>query len=232
MIRVRPSKERGYFDHGWLETYHTFSFAEYHDPAHMGFRKLRVINEDFVAAGQGFPMHSHRDMEIVTLVLEGRIEHKDSMGNRAVILPGDVQRMSAGTGVRHSEFNPSSDEPLHLLQIWILPDTPGLPPSYEQRRFDDAEKRGRLRLVAADRPTDGAVKVHQDVRLYSSVLEPAGQVEHAPAHGRHGWIQVIAGHVTLNGIKLLAGDGAAISDERKLEMRSDERSEFILFDIA
>jgi quercetin 2,3-dioxygenase len=232
MIVKRPAAKRGHFDHGWLDTSHTFSFAGYHDPAHMGFRSLRVINEDRVAGGRGFGAHSHNDMEIVTYVLEGALEHADSMGHRSVIVPGDVQRMSAGTGVTHSEFNPRPDEPVHFLQIWILPNQRGLAPAYEQRAFAEKEERGVLRLIASRDGRDESVTIRQDVDLFASRLEPGERVAHALASGRHAWLQVVSGRVELNGTPLGAGDGAAVSRERALEMVALEPTHFLLFDLA
>jgi redox-sensitive bicupin YhaK (pirin superfamily) len=232
MIVTRPAAERGHFDHGWLDTRHTFSFAAYHDPAHMGFRALRVINEDRVRGGRGFGAHSHQDMEILTYVLEGALEHADSMGNRSVIVPGDVQRMSAGTGVTHSEYNPDPDRPVHFLQIWILPERRGLAPGYEQRSIPEAEERGVLRLVAAREPGPGAVRLHQDVSLYASRLQAGERVKHAPAAGRHAWLQVVAGRVEVNATALAEGDGAAVSRESALEIVALEPAHFLLFDLA
>lgn len=232
MIQLRRSQDRGHANHGWLDTWHTFSFADYFDPNNMGFRKLRVINEDRVEAGQGFPTHSHRDMEIITYVLEGQIEHKDSMGNISIIRPGDVQRMSAGTGVTHSEYNPSSKEALHLLQIWILPEKPGIKPGYEQKMFNKEEKLNRLRLVASREAEEGSVKVHQDVRLYASVLDEGKKVELPLKKGRHAWLQVTKGAVSVNETTLNAGDGASASDEKLLSIQAKKPSEFLLFDLA
>jgi len=232
MIQVRRSADRGHVQHGWLDTFHTFSFDTYHDPAHMHFRALRVINEDRVAADAGFPTHPHRDMEIITYVLEGALEHKDSLGNGSVIRPGDGQRMSAGTGIRHSEANASKTDPVHLLQIWILPEKKGIEPGYEQKAFPPEEKRGRLRLIADRDSRDGAVTVHQDVALYASVLAPGEQVEHRLGPGRHAWLQVARGAVSLNGHKLDQGDGAAVSEEAKLAIRADRDAEVLLFDLA
>jgi quercetin 2,3-dioxygenase len=236
MIRIRKADERGHVQWDWLDTYHTFSFGEYHDRAHMGFRALRVINDDRVAPANGFPMHPHRDMEIVTYVLEGALGHKDSMGNGSVIEPGDVQRMSAGKGVVHSEWNHSKTEGVHLLQIWILPEANGITPSYEQKRFSVEEKRDKLRLIAApaaDKNKDGAVEIHQDARIFASVLGPGAKVEHALAPGRHAWLQVARGSVELNGQKLGEGDGAAVSDEQKLAIAGvADDSEVLLFDLA
>jgi quercetin 2,3-dioxygenase len=232
MIVKRPAAERGHFDHGWLDTSHTFSFADYHDPAHMGFRALRVINEDRVAAGQGFGAHSHRDMEIITYVLDGALAHADSIGNRSTIVPGDVQRMSAGIGITHSEFNARQDEPVHFLQIWLLPDRRGLAPGYEQKAIPESEERGVLRLLASRDGRDGTVTIHQDVDLYGSRLEPGERVKHALADGRHAWLQMVRGRIELNGTPLAAGDGAAMSEESALEMVAQESAHFLLFDLG
>ena len=232
MITVRPAKERGHFDHGWLDTYHSFSFSEYLDPSHMGFRSLRVINEDRVDPKAGFPPHSHRDMEIITYVLAGALAHKDSMGNGSVIRPGDVQRMSAGTGVTHSEANGSETEPVHLLQIWILPEKRGITPSYEEKKFSPEEKRGRLRLVASRDGADGSVTIHQDARVYASLLDPGQTVRHTLDRGRGAWLQLVAGAATVNGTALATGDGAAIQNEGTLEIHAGEPTELLLFDLA
>jgi quercetin 2,3-dioxygenase len=232
MITVRKSEARGHANRGWLDSYHTFSFANYYDPNHMSFRSLRVINEDVINPGQGFGTHGHRDMEIITYVLEGALEHQDSLGTGAVIKPGEVQRMSAGTGIQHSEFNHSKADPVHLLQIWILPDTNGLPPSYEQRDFSLAERHGKFRIVAARDARDGAVKVHQDVDLYAAVLDKKSRVSHALQSNRHAWVQVARGAVLLNGLALKNGDGAAVSDESELVIEATEDSEILLFDLA
>lgn len=232
MIMVRPGNERGHADHGWLSTYHSFSFADYYDPRNMGFRSLRVINEDWVKGGRGFGMHPHRDMEIITYVLEGALQHKDSMGNGSVITPGEVQRMSAGTGVAHSEYNESPTDPVHLLQIWILPERNGIEPSYEQKRFEDDEKQGRLRLIGSRDARDGAVRIQQDVELYSSILAPEEKVTHELKPGRHAWLQLVRGDVMLNGLELKAGDGAAVSEETKLEIEARTETELLLFDLA
>jgi redox-sensitive bicupin YhaK (pirin superfamily) len=232
MINLRRSHQRGGGDFGWLNTRHSFSFDTYYDPKHMGFRSLRVINEDWVAPGQGFPTHPHRDMEIITYVLEGALEHKDSLGTVSIIRPGDGQRMSAGRGIRHSEANPSDTEAVHLLQIWIMPDRPGHEPSYEQKTFPESEKRGRLRLIAGPDGEDGSVTIHQDAKLYVSLLAPGQQVEHELSKGRHAWLQVAKGAVELNGKKLEQGDGAAISDEQKLKIEGTEDAEILLFDLA
>ena len=232
MITVRPAVERGHFDHGWLDTYHTFSFASYHDPKHMGFRSLRVINDDRVKPAEGFGTHAHRDMEILTWVLEGALQHKDSMGNGSIIRPGDIQRMSAGTGVTHSEFNPSRDEPVHLLQIWLLPRQRGLTPGYEEKQFPEATRRGRLRLIAAGDGRDGAVTIHQDADLWTALLEPGESVRHALRPGRHAWLHVARGTVVANGVRLAEGDGAAISDEPAVDVKANDRSEILLFDLG
>ena len=235
MITLRSSAARGHFNHGWLDTYHTFSFADYYDPKHMGFRALRVINEDRVAPGSGFGTHPHRDMEIITYVLEGALAHKDSMGNGSTILPGDVQRMSAGTGVRHSEFNHSQAESVHLLQIWILPEKAGIAPSYEQKNFPAEEKRNRLRLVASHDGRDGSLKVHQDVNLYAALLDQGKSVRLDLPPGRHAWLQVTRGEIAVNGKVLKAGDGAGIGDESAVEFSGKtcpDASEVLLFDLA
>ncbi len=232
MIVIRRSKERGHASHGWLDTHYSFSFADYYDPRFMGFRTLRVINDDRVAPGRGFPTHSHRDMEIVTYVLEGALQHRDSLGNGSVIRPGDVQRMSAGTGVSHSEFNPSRDAALRLLQIWILPERNGIAPGYEQKTFRDAEKREKLRLVASPNGRDASVTIHQDAEIYASVLGAGDRVTHELRPRRHAWVQVATGKVRLNGMALEEGDGAAVSSEAKLELAGVEEAEILLFDLA
>jgi redox-sensitive bicupin YhaK (pirin superfamily) len=231
MIKIRRAEERGHFDFGWLNTYHTFSFGEYYDPRNMGFRSLRVINEDFVDAGRGFPTHGHRDMEIITYVLEGGLAHKDSMGNGSIIRPGDVQRMSAGTGVRHSEANPSAEESVHLLQIWIMPNEEGIEPGYEEKKFDDEEKRGRLRLIVSPDGRDGSVMIHQDASVYATVLDSEQQVAYEVKPGRHAWLQVARGLIEVNGQQLKQGDGAAISEEHELAIVGREPSEALLFDL-
>ena len=232
MISVRRADERGHADHGWLDTRHTFSFADYHDPKYLGFRGLRVINEDRVQPGRGFPPHGHRDMEIVSYVLTGALEHKDSMGTGSVIRPGDVQRMSAGTGVRHSEYNHSKDEPVHFLQVWILPERRGLEPGYEQRHFSDADKRAGLRLIASREGTDGSVTIHADARIYAAVVEQGQRLRHALAEHRHAWLQVARGAITLNDRPLVHGDGAAVSGEPALTIVGTERAEVLVFDLA
>jgi hypothetical protein len=231
MITTRPANERGHADHGWLDTYHTFSFAHYHDPAHMGFRDLRVINDDIVAAGQGFGTHGHRDMEIITYVIDGALEHRDSLGTGSVLRRGDVQRMSAGSGVTHSEFNHSRTDDLRLLQIWVLPETRGTTPGYEEKRFDDDAKRGQLRLLVAPGGTGGALDIHQDVRLYASLLDKGAGVRRELQSGRHAWVQVVRGRLALNGVELAHGDGAAVSDETQLDFAALDDVEFLLFDL-
>lgn len=229
MITIRPAHQRGHANHGWLNTHHTFSFARYHDPQHMGFRSLRVINDDIVQEGMGFGMHPHQDMEIITYILEGSLEHRDSMGNGSVITRGDLQRMSAGTGVMHSEFNASQTQPVHLLQIWIIPEQMGLDPSYEERKADNA--RG-LRVVASRNPENGAVKVHQDVTLYIATLGEGQQAQVDIQPGRSAWVHVATGQITLNGQNLSAGDGAAITDEDRIALTGVTESETLIFDLA
>jgi redox-sensitive bicupin YhaK (pirin superfamily) len=232
MIKIRKSEERGHLNHGWLDTYHTFSFDQYYDPAHMHFRSLRVINEDRVAAGRGFPTHSHRDMEIITYILSGALEHRDSMGNGSVIRPGDVQRMSAGTGVAHSEFNPSDSESVHLLQIWIMPRARNLRSSYEQKAFSEDDRRNRLRLVASNDGSDGSVIIQQDAKVYAALLDPATAIEHTLIENRYAWLQVARGSVTVNGHDVREGDGAAISGTQSLEIVCVNEAELLLFDLA
>jgi quercetin 2,3-dioxygenase len=233
MFQVRKANERGHQNHGWLDTRYTFSFSDYFDPEHVHFRALRVMNEDRVAPGQGFGMHGHRDMEIVTIVLEGALEHKDSMGNGSILHPGELQRMTAGTGIQHSEFNPSPQQPVHLYQIWIVPDRKGLAPGYEQRAFPEAEKRGRLRLVASPDGADGSLVIHQDARLYLASLHNGEAVTHSLRRGRHGWLQVLRGGVEAGDAMLSAGDGVAISDEPQLAIRAAApETEVLLFDLA
>jgi redox-sensitive bicupin YhaK (pirin superfamily) len=232
MIVRRPADERGRADFGWLDSRHTFSFGEYYDPRFMGFRALRVINEDRVKPGYGFPTHPHRDMEILSYVMEGALAHKDTMGNSSVITPGDVQRMSAGTGVLHSELNPSPNQPVHFFQIWLLPDTRGIAPGYEQKRFEIPEKQGRLKLVASRDARDGAITIHQDVDLYAGVFAAGDEASLPLRPGRHAWVQVAKGRVDLNGTTLTPGDGAAVSDEASLELRIGDASELLVFDLA
>jgi len=232
MIRIRSASDRGRTELGWLDGRHTFSFGDYHDPEHMGFRALRVLNDDRVRPGKGFGTHPHRDMEIVTCVVAGALEHRDSMGNGSVIRPGDVQRMSAGTGVLHSEFNPSPTEPTRLLQIWILPERQGLTPSYEQRSFSEAERRGQLRLVAARDGRDGAVAIHQDAEIRMGLLGPRESVAHPLRAGRHAWVQVATGEVQVGGAVLREGDGASFSGEPAVEIAGVTAAEVLLFDLA
>jgi redox-sensitive bicupin YhaK (pirin superfamily) len=232
MISIRRSEERGGGDYGWLNTRYTFSFNTYHDPKFMGFRSLRVINEDYVAPGQGFPTHPHRDMEIITYVLEGALEHKDSLGTGSIIRPGDGQRMSAGSGIRHSEANASKTESVHLLQIWILPKREGIPPSYEQKEFPAEEKRGKLRLIASPNGQNGSVTINQDASLYVSLLGPGETVTYEMRPKRHAWLQVAKGSVELNGGELKQGDGAAISEEKKLAITGKDDAEILLFDLG
>jgi quercetin 2,3-dioxygenase len=232
MITIRPAAQRGHTDFGWLDSWHTFSFGDYMDYDQMGFHSLRVINDDKVAAGGGFPTHPHRDMEIITWVLSGALEHKDSLGTGSVIRPGDLQRMTAGTGILHSEFNGSKSEPVHLLQIWIFPEKRGLTPSYAQTSFPAAERKGQLKLVASRDGRDGSVSFHQDASLYAAALAPGQKVTHTLAPGRAGWVQVATGAVTLNGKKLVAGDGAAVENESALELVGVEDGETLVFDLA
>jgi hypothetical protein len=232
MITLRPASERGHFDFGWLNTFHSFSFGDYYDPDHDQFRALRVINEDRVQPGQGFGTHPHRDMEIFTWILEGALQHKDSMGNGGVIRPGDAQRMSAGTGVRHSEFNASATEPVHLLQIWLLPKAAGLPPSYEQKSFPVTARRNRLCRVASSDGREDSVVWHQDAALFVSNLDPGAQVERPLANGRHAWVQVARGALTVNGLALQQGDGAALSEEAVVQLQATEAAEALVFDLS
>jgi len=231
MITLRPADERGHADHGWLNSYHTFSFANYYDPKHMGFRSLRVLNDDRVAPGKGFGAHGHRDMEIISYVMEGSLAHKDSMGNGSTIRPGDVQRMSAGTGVRHSEKNSSPTEAVHLLQIWILPHTVGLDPSYEQKAFTEDDRRNNLRLIASSDGKEGSVVIHQDASLYASIIEQGANVTHLMPETRYGWLQVARGAVDVNGEPADQGDGAVIVGESKIEIAAREPAEILLFDL-
>jgi len=232
MMTIRPAEERGHANHGWLDSHHTFSFANYHDPSQMGFRSLRVINDDRVAPGQGFGSHPHRDMEIISYVLEGGLEHRDSMGTGGVMRPGDVQRMSAGTGVLHSEFNASKSEPVHFLQIWLLPSRRGIKPSYEQKAFSRADKQGRLRLIASPDRRDGSVMVHADALVYSGVFDAGQTGELALAPGRHAWVHVANGTVRVNGRDMKAGDGAAISEESVVRVEGKDGGEILVFDLA
>jgi redox-sensitive bicupin YhaK (pirin superfamily) len=231
MIQIRRSEERGHADHGWLDTYHTFSFNTYHDEKHMGFRSLRVINEDRIQPGMGFGTHPHHDMEIITYVIEGALEHKDNMGNGSVIRPGNVQRMSAGSGVMHSEFNPSNNEPVHLLQIWILPERKGVEPGYEEKNFAVDEKRDRFRLIASRDGRDQSVRIHQDANVYASVLDKETDITMPIQSGRHVWVQVISGNVQLGDYYLKAGDGASVSEEESIRLKGLEASEMLVFDL-
>ena len=232
MLTLRKSEQRGHANHGWLDSYHTFSFADYHDPKEMGFGALRVINEDRVEPGKGFGTHGHRDMEIVTYILAGALEHKDSMGNGSVIRRGDAQRMSAGRGVRHSEFNPSSSETVHLLQIWIEPDVTGIEPGYEEKRFADADKQGRLRLIASPDGRDGSVTIHQDAYLYATLLDKGDAVTHKLAPGRKAYVHVALGTLQVNGTPLKAGDGMKVGDESRITLAGAGNAEVLLFDLA
>ena len=231
MITPRRSQERGHADHGWLDTYHTFSFADYYDPRLMGFSVLRVLNQDRVARGKGFGTHGHRDMEIVSYVLDGVLEHRDSMGNGSQMRPGEVQIMSAGTGVTHSEFNASPDQELHFLQMWIMPARTGTRPRYGQKEFPAAERRGKLRLVVSADGASGSLTIGQDVRLFAGLLDRGETIEHELPAGRCGWIHVARGHLALNGLALGPGDGAAIRDERRLSLDGGEAAELVLWDL-
>jgi redox-sensitive bicupin YhaK (pirin superfamily) len=232
MLTIRRAADRGHASHGWLESFHTFSFADYHDPKHMGFRGLRVINEDRVQPAKGFGEHGHRDMEILSYVIDGALQHSDSIGTGSVIRPGDVQRMSAGTGVRHSEFNASKTELVHFLQIWILPSRNGIAPSYEQKTFADSEKRDRLRLVGSPDGADGSVTLHADVRLYATLLGAGARVEHTVSAGRHAWIQVVRGELRVGDTLLRAGDACSTSDPGVLSLVGVELTEVLVFDLA
>ncbi len=232
MMHVRPALARGHAQHGWLDSHHTFSFADYYDPAYMGFRALRVINDDRVAPGQGFGTHPHRDMEIISYVLEGHLAHRDSMGTGSTIAPGDLQRMSAGTGVTHSEFNPSQSEPVHFLQIWLMPASRGAPPSYEQKTFVPEDKRGRLRLVASPDARDGSLTIHCDTAVYSGFFDKGESADLRISPGRHVWLQVARGRIRANGQDLNVGDGAALSDESSLRLDHGDGAEVIVFDLA
>jgi hypothetical protein len=232
MIAVRKAQERGHANHGWLDSFHTFSFADYYDPREMGFGTLRVINEDRVAPGMGFGKHPHRDMEIISYVLEGALEHKDSMGTGSVIRPGDVQRMSAGTGVTHSEFNPSRDELVHFLQIWIEPNRNGVTPSYEQKNFAVSEKKGRLRLIVSPDGAEGSVKIHQNARVYAATLSGQDAADYALPEGHKAYVHVARGTVKVNGIAVGSGDGVKIADEHDLHLTEGKDAELLLFDMA
>jgi quercetin 2,3-dioxygenase len=232
MIAVRKAADRGHAEHGWLDSWHTFSFGDYYDPQHMGFRSLRVINEDRVAAGKGFPTHPHRDMEILTYVLDGALEHKDSMGNGSVMRSGDVQRMTAGTGVAHSEFNGSRDTPVHFLQIWVLPESRNLPPGYEQKNFTRQDRQGKFKVVASREGADGAVLVHQDVKLLAGLFAEGEKSQYTLAPGRSAWLHVARGKLRVNGIELSAGDALQVSDEAALEVTGVQDAEALLFDLS
>ena len=232
MIIIRPANERGHFNHGWLDTFHSFSFGDYHDPAHMSFRSLRVINEDRVAAGAGFPMHPHRDMEILTWILAGGLEHKDSLGSGGVIRPGEIQRMTAGRGIVHAEMNASAAEPVHLLQIWILPERKGLAPGYEQKAIPAGELNDRLRLVASRDGRDGSVTIHQDADVHAARLSSGCEAGMGLRKGRGAWVQVAKGEIDLNGRRLQAGDGAAVEGEERLTLAARTEAEALVFDLA
>jgi redox-sensitive bicupin YhaK (pirin superfamily) len=232
MLQLRKAGERGYADHGWLRSFHSFSFADYYDPEHVEFGALRVINEDRVAAGQGFGTHAHRDMEIISYVLEGQLEHKDSIGTGSVIEPGDVQRMSAGSGVRHSEFNPSRTAPVHFLQIWIQPDRRGIEPSYEQKRFEPEAKRGRLRLIASADAREGSVTLQQDARIYAGLFNGNERAQQKLAPGRRAYVHVARGEISVNGEALDAGDAAMLTDESEVRLENGKDAEVLLFDLA
>jgi redox-sensitive bicupin YhaK (pirin superfamily) len=232
MITIRHASERGQSRYSWLESYHTFSFAGYHDPRHMGFHDLRVINEDRVQPGGGFGTHSHRDMEIISYVIEGALEHKDSMGNGSIIRPGELQMMRAGTGVTHSEYNHSKTDLVHFLQIWVIPDKEGLEPAYDQREFSADERRGRLRLVASPDGSEGSVRVHQDLSLFATLLEDGESLQHVLPRARHAWVQVVKGDLAVNGVQLSAGDGLGITEESSLELVASTGSEVLLFDLS
>jgi redox-sensitive bicupin YhaK (pirin superfamily) len=232
MLKIRPAGERGHAEHGWLNSYHSFSFADYYDPAHMGFRSLRVINEDRVAPAQGFGRHSHRDMEIISYVLEGALEHKDSIGTGSIIRPGDVQRMSAGTGVAHSEYNASRSDPVHFLQIWLLPNQRGMKPSYEQQTFGPEQKQGRLRIVASPDGREGSVTIHADASVYAGLFDAGESAELELGPGRQAWVQIARGNLRVNGQELQAGDGAAITSEDRVRVEGTTGGEVLLFDLA
>ena len=231
MMELRRSEERGHANHGWLDSFHSFSFADYHDPAHMGFGALRVINEDRVKPGMGFGTHGHRDMEIISYVLEGALEHKDSMGNGSIIRPGNVQRMSAGTGVRHSEYNPSATDGVHFLQIWIEPAVRGVAPGYEEKNFDAASKRGRLRLIASPDGREGSVTIHQDTFVYAALLDGAETATLSLAPGRRGYVHVVRGELDLNGERLSGGDAAKLAGEGRVTLANGRSAEALLFDL-
>lgn len=232
MITIRRAEERGHADHGWLNSHHTFSFANYRDPAHMGFRSLRVMNEDRVAAGQGFGTHAHHDMEIVSYVLDGQLEHEDSMGNGEVLRPGEFQRITAGTGITHSEFNPSADKPTHFYQIWLLPERRGIEPSYEQKHFDAAGRKNQFQLVASRDAARGSLLIHQDANVYLTDLTGESELTYPIPAGRHVWLQVLRGSVEVNGHALQTSDAVAVSNEVQLQLRAEDHTELMLFDLA
>ncbi len=232
MIQIQKAEARGHFNHGWLDAYHTFSFGDFYDPEHTHFRALRVMNEDRIEPGRGFGTHPHQDMEIVTYVLSGALEHRDSMGNGEVLRPGEFQRMSAGTGITHSEFNPSEVEPVHLYQIWLFPERKGIEPSYEQKQFPDEQRHNQLRLVASRDAAEGSLMIHQNARIFLSKIDDGEQVSHRLAEGRHAWLQVLRGSVLLNGDDLQTSDGAAVSEESSLAIQATSDAEIMLFDLA
>lgn len=232
MMELRRAEDRGHAEHGWLDSWHSFSFADYYDPNHMQFRALRVVNEDRVQPGRGFGTHSHRDMEIISYVLEGALAHKDSIGNGSVIRPGSVQRMSAGTGVQHSEFNASSTEQVHFLQIWFMPNVTGIPPDYEEKYFDDVEKRGKLRLIASPDGADGSVKIHADVKLFAGLVDGGERVERTVAQSCFVYVHVAHGSISVNGTLLRAGDAARLADENSLVLDQGEKAEVLVFELA
>jgi redox-sensitive bicupin YhaK (pirin superfamily) len=232
MIAIRRANERGHFNHGWLDTFHTFSFGDYFDPSHTQFRALRVMNEDRIDPGQGFGTHGHRDMEIVTYVLEGSLEHRDSLGNGSILRAGELQRMTAGTGIRHSEFNPSPEECVHMYQIWLLPERPGLTPGYEQKSFSETGRHNEWRLVASPDAADGSLKINQDARLYLADLDDGNELAYRIGTGRHAWLQVLRGGAIISGESLQAGDGVAVSDEKHITVATDEKCGMMLFDLA
>lgn len=232
MIAIRKSDERGFADHGWLKSHHTFSFAGYQDPKHMGFRSLRVMNEDRVEAGQGFGTHGHSDMELVSYVLDGELEHKDSMGNGEVLRPGEFQRITAGTGIKHSEFNPSKNSSTHFYQIWLLPEQKGIEPSYEQKAFDADQRQNQLQLVASRDGSEGSIVIHQDAKIFLTDLSDGRDISYEIAAGRYSWVQMLRGSATVNGNALQAGDAAALSDEALLKLKSDSSAELMIFDLG
>lgn len=232
MFQVRKAQERGHFNHGWLDTYHTFSFGEYYDQNYEQFRALRVMNEDVVAPATGFGMHGHRDMEILTFILSGSLEHRDSLGNGSALTPGKVQRMSAGSGIRHSEANPSKTEPVHLYQIWLLPAERGITPSYEEQVFSQEGRRNRWQLVASPDRAEGSMTIHQDAKVYQAELEKDAELSREIPAGRHAWLQVMQGGVEVNGVNLKAGDGVAVSEESRLTVKAEESAAVLLFDLA